>query len=155
MNGKWAHICALLLLLPVVARAEALPRKELTVSEAGKLAQLAIERPVAGVESKNKAAGVVSRPISLDPLQREADPRFYLFDAWMPGSPSLPGSGHIGAFGVNRRTGDVWILVGCKQVRFRSLSKQQRRLRNRLGVSAQEYRSIESQPGPGPDCDER
>ena len=53
---------------------------------------------------------------------------------------------------VDRRTGDVWRLVSCKQIRSPELAALQAKFRRSFNVSASEVRMIEHQGFPSPDC---
>jgi hypothetical protein len=63
------------------------------------------------------------------------DERYYWFDVLGGG----PGSVNLGRFAVNKLTGEVWdTFLDCHVVHFPALTRMQRDLRRRDGLSAHE-----------------
>jgi len=60
------------------------------------------------------------------------------------------GSFNLGSYAVDRKTGDVWDGVYCARATSLSLSRLQAAVRNRIGLSKEEYRKARR---PGPMCD--
>ena len=76
-----------------------------------------------------------------------AFPGFYLFSAMWQGSS--PGSVLIGNYAVDTRTGDVWSAVACEAIHSPSLAKLQNKIRKRVGLSGEMYKTLKK---PGPYC---
>jgi hypothetical protein len=73
-------------------------------------------------------------------------PRFYVFvGTW--NNPA--GSVITGHYAVDSRTGDVWDAVVCREYKSKHLRKMQESVRNRQGISGQDYQRLRVR---GPMC---
>ena len=80
---------------------------------------------------------------ALLPLIQSPDAGFYDLDAWNSIS-------HVGFFDVDVRTADVWSGVICSRFETPSLTKLQRVIRRRIGLTDEQYRRA---PATGPICE--
>jgi hypothetical protein len=55
----------------------------------------------------------------------------------------------LGSFAVDKRTGDVWDLIVCREYMSKSVTKLQQAIRKRLGITEDKYRKLRR---PGPMC---
>jgi hypothetical protein len=99
--------------------------RELTITEAGTLVRLAVEKQTEQVHPKGA--------FSLDKFSPEPDERFYSFQAIGVWSRQQ-GSAVLGTYSVNRTTAEVWNMFSCEVVEFPKLFKVQTRYRNRMGL---------------------
>ena len=83
----------------------------------------------------------------LEKYSVEHYPEFQFFQA-MWNNPK--GSVNLGHFAVDRKTGDVWNGVVCERVTSPSLKKLQNAIRNRIGLTGDEYRKSQRL---GPECE--
>jgi hypothetical protein len=60
------------------------------------------------------------------------------------------GSFNLGHYAVDRKTGDVWNGVICERMKSHSLTKLQRAIRIRIGLTESDYRKVRR---PGPMCE--
>jgi hypothetical protein len=60
------------------------------------------------------------------------------------------GSVIIGHYAVDRKTGDVWNGVICERMKSPSLTRLQRAIRTRIGLTDSDYRKARR---PGPECE--
>jgi hypothetical protein len=82
----------------------------------------------------------------LDPNSTASFPGFFIIEAELD---NPQGSVIFNHYAVDRRTGDVWGAVICKEYVSQKLRKAQRSLRHRIGLSDERYRSLRR---PGPFC---
>jgi hypothetical protein len=82
----------------------------------------------------------------LDNMNAPNFPDFYFFEGLWDNPDGSAVSGH---YAVDKKTGDVWNGVVCRQFVSRSLRKAQHALRKSIGLSEQEYQRIKR---PGPMC---
>ena len=75
-------------------------------------------------------------------------PRFYSALVYGEGEPN--GSVMVGTYDVDRETGDVWNAVICEHLTSSSLVKLQVAIRNRIGLTKDEYQKTRRQ---GPMCE--
>jgi hypothetical protein len=55
----------------------------------------------------------------------------------------------LGSFAVDKRTGDIWDLIVCREYMSKSVKKLQQAIRKRLGITEDTYRKLRR---PGPTC---
>jgi hypothetical protein len=67
-------------------------------------------------------------------------------------APEPGGVAVIGTYAVDKRTGDVWDGAVCSELETHGLRKLQKSIRNRIGLSEQEYKQTRRL---GPMCDPR
>jgi hypothetical protein len=84
--------------------------------------------------------------LSIDGYPDRYSPDYYFFLVTVdnPG-----GSGTVGHFAVDPKTGDVWDGVVCEEYKTPTLTKLQFSIRKRLGLSDSVYRGLKR---PGPLC---
>jgi hypothetical protein len=92
-----------------------------------------------------KTMGCSERTCALEPS--DPDPGFYGFQA-LHDNPG--GSPNLGFFAVDQRTGDVWSAVVCEKFDSPALLTLQRTIRQRIGLTEEEYRKAKSR---GPFCE--
>jgi hypothetical protein len=99
-------------------------------------------------EHRNKLPGLV---ISSEPRQDPDFPSFWIlsvdWDERVNGEQY--GTGHFGYFAVDKMTGDVWVATSCGDYHSPELTRAQRQLRRRLGMSARDYKRLRHD---GPYC---
>src|SRR5262245_30952369 len=86
------------------------------------------------VDHRFVAHMLVFAPNGLEPEY----PAFFLFD--VSGISAAPGSSRVGAFGVNKTTGDVWDTVECRRLKSRSLTPLQKEIRQANRLSKDDWR---------------
>jgi carboxypeptidase family protein len=75
------------------------------------------------------------------------DPTFQFFEAiWN----NPVGSVNLGHYAVDRKTGDVWNAIVCERMTSASLTRLQRAIRIRIGLTESKYRKARR---PGPMCE--
>jgi hypothetical protein len=111
--------------------------RKLTVEEARELVQVALEP---GGATKLPGFQIEAEP----PIPEYPD--FYYFEAlWHnPGKSAV-----IGNYAVDPRTGDVWVSTVCKEMKSKVLKVKQKEIRNRIGLSDEDYKKIKKL---GPMC---
>jgi hypothetical protein len=83
-------------------------------------------------------------------LEKFTDPYFPEFQFFQGFFDNPGGSVNLGSYAVDLKTGDVWNGVVCERAISPSLVKLQAAIRNRIGLSRDEYRKIRRA---GPMCD--
>src|SRR5580658_1182521 len=73
--------------------------------------------------------------VKIEPFRYDYAPDFYAFMAWWP-NPG--GSPLLGYYAVNRWTGDVWDVMGCKRISSPAIRREQESIwrRSRLAPEA-------------------
>ncbi len=64
-----------------------------------------------------------------------ADPTFYLYDVYVDTPQRLVA---IGAYGVNRKTADIWERIGCRRIESEAVATSQKKIRETSGLSHSE-----------------
>jgi hypothetical protein len=83
-------------------------------------------------------------------LEKYTDPYFPGFQFFQGIFDNPGGSFNLGFYAVDRKTGDVWSGVVCARASSPSLLKLQAAVRNRIGLTRDEYRKTRR---PGPMCE--
>ncbi|HEV2387329.1 MAG TPA: hypothetical protein VGS20_08745 [Candidatus Acidoferrales bacterium] len=97
---------------------------------------------------KNEGASMDDPTLNLIDLPYDQSlPDFYSMEVWDADARGY--YHHVGSFSVDERTGSVWDVVVCHEYKSKSLRELQRKIRKRLGISAEEYRKLRR---PGPLC---
>lgn len=141
MSSRRRTVCfSLIALLPAICaggQQASHKRRRLTLLEARQLVYKAVE-----------PQGATKLPrFGLDYYKDDHFRDFYFFEATAdhPG----PGSGVLGHYGVDPRTGNVWDGVVCRELTSPSLRKLQQTVRTRIRLTEKEYRKLRR---PGPMC---
>jgi len=111
-------------------------RRDLSLEEANDL----VTTFLTGRGSTKRAA------FGLEKYSNEHYPEFQFFQAIFDKN----GSFNLGHYAVDRKTGDVWNGVVCEQFTSASLLRLERAIRNRIGLTEEQYRKVQR---PGPMCD--
>jgi hypothetical protein len=83
-------------------------------------------------------------------LEEYTDPYFPEFQGFQAIFNNPHGSFNLGFYEVDRKTGDVWNGVICERMKSPSLTRLQRAIRIRLGLTGSDYRKA---PRSGPMCE--
>jgi hypothetical protein len=74
-------------------------------------------------------------PLDIERYTDNSAKGFYLYDVHV----ATPGYlGHIGSYGVNAETGDIWEAIGCKRLESKAVVSLQKQIRDASGLSASE-----------------
>jgi hypothetical protein len=74
-------------------------------------------------------------PLDIEGYTDSSAKGFYLYDVHV----ATPGYlGHIGSYGVNADTGDIWETIGCERLESRAVVSLQKQIRDASGLSASE-----------------
>jgi len=145
--GEDPNAPLLRLVLQAIVDVSATPVEPSTYSNQ-KRRDVTLEEADALVTAFFKDRGNTTLPgFGLEKFTSEYDPGFQFFQGIFdnPG-----GSVNLGFYAVDRKTGDVWDGVVCERASSPSLVKLQAAIRNRIGLTRDEYRKARR---PGPMCD--
>ena len=139
---SWAYIAAFTLLtLPLTAQE---PRKQPDSSNQPNLSVDDCRKLVLEVSQEQGSTKLPG--FGIENSQDSYFPEFYFFDAlW--NNPD--GSVVIGHFAVDPQTADVWDAVVCRRYHTTALSRLQRSMRQRIGLTNTRYNQIRRS---GPMC---
>jgi hypothetical protein len=87
-------------------------------------------------------------------LDKFSDPYYPEYQFFQGIFDNPGGSVNLGHYAVDRKTGEVWDGVICSRVASPSLVKLQVAIRNRIGLTREDYRKAR-RPGPMCDVDEK
>src|SRR3974390_3033254 len=126
-------VCIAVLLLvssPVLMSAQGNIHRKLTLEEASKLAEMALDpkaRKLPGLDVQNSP--------------NSNFPDFFSFTVtW--GTARSDAGGTVEQIAVDAITGDVWSAVVCRETTSSSLRKLQSHIRKLIGLSSQEYEKL-------------
>jgi len=97
-----------------------------------------------------KIQGIKTQDPTLELIDDPYDPDFP--DFYNVEAHDVDVHGHyasLGAFAVDRRTGDLWYAVVCWELKSPQLKRLQEAIRKRIGITEKEYRKLRRR---GPMC---
>jgi hypothetical protein len=78
-------------------------------------------------------------PLDIEGYTDNSAKGFYLYDVHVAAPGYL---GHIGSYGVNAETGDIWEAIGCKRLESTAVASLQKQIRDASGLSASELERL-------------